>query len=366
MRPGASGASGAAPILMTHSAGSLEPVQESELLFPKARASTDPRDTIRAAGSFTSGTHTVNPTDRRFVYLRRLALLCAVMVLAVTSLSAFIRLSKAGLGCADWPQCYGQSLRQLQQGVAPNADEQTATAVARLAHRVAAVTALVLVITMVMICFGTRPVLRAEGAMALALLGLALFLAVLGRWSSGARVPAVAMGNLLGGFAMLALSARLAVAGRPLHAPRLRAGVLCAAMPLLAQVALGGLVSASYAGLSCSGWVDCLQAARTIGWYTLDPWREPVLGRLPAINPAGALAQALHRGVAFALVLLLPVLAVAALRRGRPRSAMTLLVALAAQVAAGLAMVQWSLPIALALLHNLLAAGLLVVLVLLF
>lgn len=308
----------------------------------------------------------MNPTDRRLVFLRRVALLCAVMVLAVTSLSAYIRLSKAGLGCAEWPQCYGQSLRQLQRGVAPGADEQTATAVTRLAHRVAAVIALVLVLKMVMVCFGTRPVLRAEGAMALALLCLALFLAVLGRWSSGARVPAVAMGNLLGGFAMLALSARLAATGRSLRAPRLRAWVVSAALLLLVQVALGGLVSASYAGLSCSGWADCAAAARSVGWATLDPWREPVLGPLPPINPAGALAQALHRGVALALALVLAPLAVVAWRRGRPRSAVALLVVLAAQVAVGLAMIQWSLPLALALLHNLLAASLLGALVLLF
>ena len=45
----------------------------------------------------------VNPPARPLMQLRRLALLCAVMVLAVTSLSAYIRLSKAGLGCAPWP-----------------------------------------------------------------------------------------------------------------------------------------------------------------------------------------------------------------------------------------------------------------------
>jgi heme a synthase len=328
---------------------------------------TQARDTIRAALSSSSASraHTVNPADRRFVFLRRLALLCAVMVLAVTSLSAYLRLSKAGLGCADWPQCYGQSLRQLQQGVAASADEQTATAVARLAHRATASIALLLVITMVVVCFGTRPVLRAEGAKALALLGLALFLAVLGLWSSGARVPAVTIGNLLGGFAMLALCARLALAGQPLRAPRLRAWVVLATLLLLVQVALGGLVSASHAGLSCSGWADCVQAARSVGWDTLDPWREPVLSALPPINPAGALAQALHRGLALALVVLLSTLAIVALRRSRPRSGALLLVLLAAQAAMGLGMTEWSLPLALALLHNLFAAGLLATLVLL-
>jgi heme a synthase len=309
-----------------------------------------------AAPSASSGS-TVNPTDRRLAFLRRIALLCVVMVLAVTSLSAYIRLSKAGLGCTDWPQCYGQGLRQLQQGVAVSADAQTATAMARLAHRITAVTALLLVVTMVMACFGTRPVLRAEGAMALALLALALFLAVLGRWSSGARVPAVAMGNLLGGFAMLALAARLALAGRPPCAVRLRAWVGLAVLMLIAQVA----------GLSCTtGWADCAQAASGVDWNTLNPWREPVLAARAPVNPAGALAQALHRGVAIGLVLLLPALAVMAWRSGRPRSAAALLIALALQVAIGLAMAQGSLPIVLALFHNLLAASLPVVLVLLF
>jgi heme a synthase len=307
----------------------------------------------------------VNPNDHRLPFLRRLALWCAVMVLAVISLSAYIRLSRAGLGCADWPQCYGQSLRQLQQGVAASTDEQTATAAARLAHRVVAAMALLLVITMVMACFGSKPLLWTQGALALALLALALYLAVLGRWSSGARVPAVTVGNLLGGFAMLALCARLAIAGRSMRAPQLRGWVIAAALMLLAQVALGGLVSASFAGLSCSGWTGCFEAARNIGWDTLNPWREPVLSPLPPVNPAGALAQALHRSVALGLLLLIPPLAIAAWRRTWRRSAAALLVMLGLQAALGVAMTQGTLPLAFALLHNLLAAGILATLVLL-
>lgn len=307
----------------------------------------------------------MNPTDHRYLVLRRLALLCAVMVLVVTSLSAYMRLSKAGLGCTAWPQCYGQNMRHAQQGMAASADDQTSIAMARLAHRVAAVAALLLVITMVMVCFGNRPVLRTEGAMALMLLALALGLAVLGRWSSSARVPAVAMGNLLGGFAMLALSARLAVAGRSLRAVPLRAWVVVAALALLVQVALGGLVSASFAGLSCSSAGDCLAAARGIGWATLNPWREPTLSAVAPFNPLGALPQVLHRGLALALALQLAPLALAVVRAGRPRTGAALLGLIVLQAGVGLAMAASGLPLALALAHNLLAAGLLTVLVLL-
>lgn len=300
-------------------------------------------------------------TDRRHHILRRLALLCAALVLAVTSLSAFIRLSKAGLGCADWPACYGQELRRLQQGTPTSDDAQTATAAARLVHRIAASTALLLVIVMVLICFGSQPLLVREGLLSLALLGLALFLAVLGVWSSAPRVPAVAMGNLLGGFFMLALCVRLAMRRETALAGVPRAWAVAAALLLTLQVALGGLVSASLSGLSCTGWSDCglsetLQAA---GWAGLDPWREAVLGPAPEVNQAGAFAHSLHRHAGLLLVLLSLPLVLLAWRRGRRRSAIVLSLLIGAQLVVGVALSALGLPLAVALLHNLLAAALL-------
>src|SRR3990167_6360490 len=152
---------------------------------------------------------------KRLTLLHRMAWICAVLVLVITSLSAFIRLSKAGLGCEPWPQCYGQELRAQQQGAEP-AQADAATAAARLAHRVIASTALLLILVMVMTALASRPALWPEGRLTLWLLFLALFLAVLGRWTSDARLPAVPLGNLLGGFAMFAVSVRLAlVTSRP-------------------------------------------------------------------------------------------------------------------------------------------------------
>lgn len=298
--------------------------------------------------------------DRRRSFLRRLALLCAVLVLAVTSLSAFLRLSKAGLGCADWPACYGQDLRRQQQGLAASHDAQVATAVARLAHRITASGALLLVITMVLVCLGSKPLFVREGWQALALLALALFLAVLGWWSSSARVPAVAMGNLLGGFLMLALCVRLALPAPPGMSIGVRAALALAALLVLVQAALGGLTSAAYAGLSCTGWRDCglHESLQSAGWSSLDPWREPVL-QAGTGNPAGALANSLHRHAALAVALVLLPSAGLAWRHGRRRTAATLLVLLAAQLAAGVALSALALPLPLALLHNLLAAALL-------
>jgi len=296
--------------------------------------------------------------ERRRALLRRLALLCAILVLAITSLSAFIRLSKAGLSCADGPHCYGQNLRQLQQGLAATAGEDAGTAAARLAHRVVASAALLLVITMVVVCLTARPPMWREGRVALALLALALFLAVLGRWSGNARVPAVAIGNLLGGFAMLALCWRLARGGTARATPWLRAWAGLGAVLLVVQVALGGLLSASYAAMSCGGLAECLAASANVPWNALDPWREPTLALTSPVNPSGALAQTVHRLSSIALALVVLPLGIAALRSGRRNHGALLLVLLAVELSLGLRMTG-GVSLALALAHNVVAALLL-------
>lgn len=129
-----------------------------------------------------------------------------------------------------------------------------------------------------------------------------MFLAGLGWLTASSRLPAVALGNLLRGFAMLALSWRLAAPPRDGDAAQQGAGrwVLLALACSVIQVAVGELVSASYASLSCADPLECLRMAAAQGWPwpTLSPWREPVFDAVtttPPVNPAGALAQALHR-----------------------------------------------------------------------
>lgn len=297
--------------------------------------------------------------DRSRTLLRRMALLLTVLVLVITSLSAYIRLSRAGLSCADWPQCYGERLRQAQQGVSATAGDSDAVAAARFAHRIVASAALLIIVAIVAVCFSARPVWRAEGGVALALLALALGLAVLGRWSSDARVPAVALGNLLGGFAMFALCWRLLLAPGAALARGARVwAMLCVAL-LATQIALGGLVSATYAATSCGGFADCLSAARSLPWSALDPWREPVLGGAVPTNASGALAQALHRGAALIVLVATAPLTLVAWRGRRRLASALLLVLLAGTAGLGIAMARHGPTLAMALAHNLAAALLL-------
>jgi heme a synthase len=297
----------------------------------------------------------------RITSLRKVAWVCAALVLAITSLSAFIRLSRAGLGCEPWPQCYVRSQQAAGDTTAP---ADGAVAVARIAHRVVAVAALLLVISLVMTTMSKGPILWREGRLALALLGLALFLAILGRWTTNARVPAVMLGNLLAGFAMFALSCRLAQSGRGQATAtpaqeRLVPWARLAMALLVAQIVLGGLVSAGHAGLSCPQLLSCDTARGS--WDFLKPWREAVVDAGDPSNPAGSLVHWLHRAGALVLAVVLLPLGIAAWRSGkRVGAAVVALVALQAALGAMLVVGGLSLPAALA--HNMTAALLLVAL----
>jgi len=298
--------------------------------------------------------------------LQRMAIGCAILVLAITSLSAYIRLGNVGLGCAEWPQCYGSKLRQAQQGIDTKVSESGATIAARMVHRIVAVAALLLIIVMAIACFTSQPVLWREGQMALTLLALALFLAVLGRWSGGARVPAVNIGNLLGGFAMLAFCWRLhGRAGEPpvpREDPRMRLLAWLAGFMLLGQIALGGLVSAGFAGLSCTAMPECdANVSVTMTLEALDPWREPVFAATatPPANPAGAAAHMAHRYGAIAVLLAVALLAWSAVRAGRRRAGWVLLGLLGSEMVLAVLLISQSLPLGVALMHNLTAALLL-------
>lgn len=285
--------------------------------------------------------------------LVRLARVCMILVLAITTLSAAMRLTKAGVGCAPWPQCYGQAASQSAGGADP-APLSDALVAERLAHRVLALAALALIVVMLALALRAGPGLGRERLETALLLAVTLFLAVLGRLGAQSPLPAIALGNLLGGFAMLALCLRLA-ARRPVAAGGfLRAGLWLVFLLLLAQVLLGGMASATQSILDCQGWVECAQAIQGQSWGVLDPWRRPEA----AGAAAGAPVQWLHR--LGAIVVLLAGLALAwALRHHDARGAALLAVGLLAQFALGTLLAASGFAFGLVLLHNVLAALLL-------
>lgn len=287
--------------------------------------------------------------------LRRTAMACALLVIAIVGISAFLRLSAAGLDCSPWPRCYGQVQAGMQSGTID---------IARLFHRVLAVTLLPLILLLVMAGFARKPDAWEQRWTSVLALALVLFLAVLGRWTTGAKVPAVSLGNLLGGFLLFALCARMALVGRsPRGADALsdsaRRWLRFAIGAVVLQVALGGLVSSSLAGLSCPTFPACALPS-PIAWEALNPWHVPRVDPLTwPINPDGAIAQFLHRLVALIAALAVAMSAVKLLRGGHRCTGLVLLALLVVQISLGVLLVLSGLPLAMAVAHNLVAAALL-------
>ncbi len=281
--------------------------------------------------------------------IRALILVALLLVLVITTTSAYIRLSQAGFGCADWPACYGRSASTITPGqLIPG---QSALFWARALHRLAASSAGILLLLIVFL--GWNALRDAAGrSAALATLALAVFLAGLGVLTPS-NLPAVTVGNLLGGMCMAGLLWWLY--RRDAAATTGAGGILLAAAlaALALQIALGGLIGARHAVLACTSFPSCDGSwwPGPVDWRLFNPFFR-------ASAPADAgralapLAMA-HRYGALLLTAILLCCAMVALWRGDAARACLLLATLGLQLSLGAAMVLANFPLSLAQLHNL-------------
>jgi len=290
--------------------------------------------------------------------MRRMVGVALALVLVITATSAFIRLSQSGLSCGNWPACYGAQAA----GPAGALAEEFPVRVARTAHRIAASIAGVLFVVIAALGWEHW---RGDSrrAATVALVVLAGLLAWLGRYTPS-TLPAVTLANLLGGMALLGLLAWLWRPDAPGEAgpgdSRLYIVVGLALVAL--QIAFGGLIGARHAALDCAGLPGCGGSWWPQGadWRAFDPL-------LPNDGLAEASLQVLHLAHRFDALLLAALLAWIGWRharlRGTPRAlGIALLALIAAQIVLGATMLLAGFPVALAVLHNALAALVLIVL----
>jgi len=267
-----------------------------------------------------------------------------------------MRHAQAGLSCIDWPACYALL-------AAPDADAATPAGVhlARMAHRLAATAVLALILGQVLLAFTQRPVWRREGALALAALAIAAALAILGIVTPGARRPAITLGNLLGGYAMLAVLAAAAAASSPTAASPAARRLAAVALALtFAQAFLGGMIGAQYGSLACPSLPGCAGWSWDRLWTggALDPLRPLAVadGRVVTVAGIGGV-HVLHRLGAVA-VALFALAAALRLGRDRPRLAWSIGTMVVVALALGLAAVSPQPALAVVVAHNASAAGL--------
>lgn len=307
----------------------------------------------------------------------RLALFAAFFAFGVVLLGAYTRLSDAGLGCPDWPGCYGHLVvPQAEHEVAraqqafPERPLEAPKAWKEMIHRYFAGTLGLLILALAAGAVAARrrdphqPV-----ALPVFILALVVFQALLGMWTvTWLLKPVVVMGHLLGGLSVLALlwwyglrhGRLLAAPGDTAARTRLRGPALAALAVLALQIALGGWTSANYAALACTDFPTCGGQ----WWPDMDFSEAFVLWRGLGINyEFGVLDSAArkaihvtHRLGAVAALLVVGWAAVAALRQGGDRllarTGAVVLGLLLVQVSLGIANVVFSLPLPVAVAHN--------------
>lgn len=330
------------------------------------------------------------------------------LAMVVVVLGAFTRLSDAGLGCPDWPGCYGHlTWPKTAEDVAaaearfPEAPVEHDKTWPEMVHRYFAGTLGLVIFSIAWLvwrerCLNSRSVdarridarridARRDQRHATRLpLGLPLFLAALvvlqgafGAWTVTLKLwPQVVTAHLLGGFAtasclwLLALrlsSWRFAAVD---VAPWLKALSVMAMAAVVVQIALGGWTSANYAALACPDLPTCHgvwwpPADFLQGFNIFQHVGPNYLGGL-LDNHARTAIHLSHRIGAVTVSLVLVALAICLLRlrdSWSKKIAAVLLVVLVFQVTLGVSNVFWVLPLPVAVAHNAFGLVLLMVLV---
>jgi len=292
-----------------------------------------------------------------------------VLVLIVVILSAYLRLAGSGLGCAAWPDCYAL-IKSRAGGTEALAAAHLVPAWATMIHRLAASALGLLVLGIAVLALHRRRQPGQHVLIPLIVLALTVFLSVLGYKTPSPLLPAVTVGNLLGGMAMLAmlwwLGQRSVFSGmNNARAGTLRPWALAGVLVVFFQIALGGWVSANFAALACTSLPGCG------GYPWLDgPWRESfnLLRVLPAtdggaviVGDTGKVIHMVHRMGAVLTFLYITWLGwrAARLGSGYRGTALAMLVLLGMQVLLGVAAVMLGLPLLIVTAHNAVAALLL-------
>ena len=295
-------------------------------------------------------------------------------------LGAFTRLSDSGLGCPDWPGCYGHASPigasahiAAAESAVPTGAVTVTKAWIEMLHRYAATAIGALVV--VLAALALRAARRSSGRIGSSwALWTLLWICVQGAFGAltvaWRLYPAIVSLHLLGGVGLLALLAIQAerYAPRPIALPPgLRAGLIAVATLTLVQIALGAWVSSNYAVLACTDFPTCQGS-----WWPAMDFAEGFVVRRPlgagsdGYLPFAALT-AIHVAHRLGALVLAGAVVAFAWRlyragAGTRRWALALLALIAWQAASGLGNVLLGWPLAAAVAHTAGAAALVIVL----
>lgn len=206
--------------------------------------------------------------ERRLRWLLRLTLVGTLFTAVVMLVGAWTRLVDAGLGCPDWPGCYGKLLVPDSDFATlrhPDVPLEPFKAWVEMVHRYIATLLGLVVISVVALGWPLRHRRDYPWRQSLMLLVVILLQGAFGAFTVTLKLwPQVVTLHLLGGLSVLLLffwlhlRLRLVVAPKPRNVSRRTSGWWgVAACLLVVQLALGGWVSSNYAGIACQGFPTC-------------------------------------------------------------------------------------------------------------
>jgi len=326
----------------------------------------------------------MHPTSNAFRYFKGLVLAATLLALCVVSLGAYVRLTDAGLGCPDWPGCYGtltvpQSEAAILQAQTtyPDSTVQVGKAWREMAHRYLAGSLGLLVLAIFVLGWKARTEIKTSPYTSSFLLLLIGFQAMLGMWTVTMLLkPAIVSGHLLGGMSTLALLSWLAhrhwgyFSDSIVTCQRLRLAIRFALVLLFMQIFLGGWTSTNYAALACTDFPTCHGA-----WVPDMDFRDAfhMVRELGVSKDGSALSLAsltaiqwTHRVGALVVLIYLGALGLTTLKYWQlKRWSVLLLAALITQIVLGISNLVLHLPLVLAVAHNFTAALLVIIVVVL-
>ena len=316
--------------------------------------------------------------NRAKTRIRTLVLVSILLALIVVSLGAYTRLTHAGLGCPDWPGCYGlidvpetaEQIVKAEQAF-PERKVEPQKAWNEMIHRYFAGALGLLILAIAFLSFKSRD----QGTplrLPLLILAVVIFQAALGMWTVTMKLmPIVVMGHLLGGFTTLSLLfllylrlSEFRVPGGDFAIKKYGRYGFIGIVLLTVQIGLGGWTSSNYAALVCtelpicqSGWQE--QITFEDSFDLIPPEKDSYeFGHLD-YNERMTIHVA-HRFGAIITTVYLAWLAIILFKNFPLRSIKSacaiLMLVLIAQVSLGISNIWFKLPLNVAVAHNLVAA----------
>ena len=327
--------------------------------------------------------------------LRRLVLTSLLLAIVVIGLGAYTRLTHAGLGCPDWPTCYGLlDVPETSVQIAaadhafPPSPVEPAKAWNEMIHRYFAGSLGLLIAAIAFLSiklrFSKRSSVKYPLFLPLFILCVVIFQAALGMWTVTLKLmPVVVMAHLLGGFTTLSLLflLYLRIKAKGINAQganlvdwqlkKYSSYALLGITILTAQIALGGWTSSNYAAMSCvelpicqGDWLEALSFEKS---FDLIPTSQESYEFGHLAHNERVTIHVTHRLGAIVTGVFLAWLAIMVFIKARNHAiksaAMVLLSLLIVQISLGISNIWFSLPLKVAVAHNLVAAFLMLSLI---